>query len=120
MSTLTPESSLIPKYPGVADTFLSLNPPNATLDLFGNAQLSTSPPLQPAYPNSGNVPSDGVLPTPESCMALKPVTKLLPSSEKPPWLLLELVSATALAMPYGSVAPGKTLPPLAAPTSGLT
>ena len=29
---------------------------------------------------------------------------------KPPWFDPELVSATALAIPYGNVAPGKTLP----------
>jgi hypothetical protein len=50
---------------------------------------------------------------------LKPVTAA-PSRVKQPWLLPLLVSATALAIPYGRVAPGKTLPPLLAPMRGLT
>jgi hypothetical protein len=48
-------------------------------------------------------------PVPESCMLLKPVM-LLRSVVKPPWFDSLLVSATAFAMPYGSVAPENTLP----------
>lgn len=46
---------------------------------------------------------------PESCRPENPVM-LLPSYAKPPWLVGESVSATALAMPYGSDAPANTLP----------
>jgi hypothetical protein len=51
-------------------------------------------------------------------MCEKPVT-LLPSVEKPA-VFCPSTSATALAMPYGSVAPANTLPPLSVPMSWST
>jgi len=64
------------------------------------------------FPRLGRLP-----PVPLSCIMLKPVTAE-PSRVKPPWLLVLLASAAALAMSYGRVAPGNFIAPLLAPMRG--
>jgi hypothetical protein len=58
-------------------------------------------------------------PVPESCIWLNPVI-LLSSLAYPPCNSPPLVSATALAIENGKLAPAKTCPPLMVPISGST